>query len=54
MEAIRDEYEDGIEGRGPRIGYRLLAKKWGVSKSTIRGIVTYQKRNQWAGRWKQV
>lgn len=51
VEAIRDEYEAGLDGTGPRIGYMRLAKKWGTSKSTIRGILTYQKRNQWLARW---
>lgn len=54
VEQIRDEYEDGLAGLGPRIGYRLLAKKFKVSKRTIRNIVHYEKRNQWADRWKKV
>lgn len=54
VEAMRDEYENGLSGEGPRIGYRLLAKKYEVSKRTVRNIVHYEKRNQWADRWKKV
>lgn len=54
VEAIRDEYEAGQDGSGPYIGYRLLAKKYGVGKRTIRDIVNYRKRNQWAAKWKKV
>lgn len=54
VESMRDEYEAGLEGTGPRIGYRLLAKKYEVSKRTVRDIVHYLKRNQWADRWKKV
>lgn len=54
VDAIREEYEAGQEGRGPRIGYRLLAKKWGCSKRTVRDIVNYRRRNHWAARWKKV
>jgi hypothetical protein len=54
VEAIRDKYEAGIAGTGPRIGYRLLARQFGVSKRTIRDIVSYSSRNQWAARWKRV
>jgi len=54
VEAIRDEYEAGLDGSGPKIGYRRLAKKWGVTPSTVRNIVTYRKRNQWAGSWKRI
>jgi hypothetical protein len=31
-----------------------LAKKHGVGKRTIRDIVAYSRRNQWAARWKKV
>lgn len=51
VEQIRDEYEDGVEGRGPRIGYRALAKKYGTNKRTVRDIVNYKRRNAWAARW---
>lgn len=54
VEQIRDEYEAGVEGTGPRIGYRLLAKKFGCSKRTVRDIVNYNRRNQWAARWKRL
>ena len=54
VERIRDEYEAHPPGDPLHIGYRLLAKRWGVSKRTIRDIVSYSTRNQWAGRWKRV
>ncbi|WP_296596627.1 hypothetical protein [Phenylobacterium sp.] len=54
VEQIRDIYEAGVEGTGPRIGYRLLAREFGVSKRTIRDIVSYTSRNRWATRWKRV
>jgi hypothetical protein len=54
VDQIRDEYEDGVEGRGPRIGYRALAKKWNVPKRTIRDIVNYNRRNHWPAHWKRV
>lgn len=54
VDCIRNEYEAGLDGSGPRIGYKSLAKKWGCSKRTVRDIVHYRKRNQWAARWKRV
>lgn len=50
-ELIRLEYEAGIEGSGPRIGYRALAKKWNTSKITIRDIVNMRRRNARPERW---
>lgn len=54
VDTIRDEYEAHPPGDPQHVGYRLLAKKWGVSKRTIRDICNYEKRNQWAGRWKKL
>lgn len=54
VDQIRDAYEQGLEGEGPRVGYKTLAKRFGVSKRTVRDIVHYRKRNQWASRWKRV
>ena len=54
VEQIRDEYEAHQSGHPQHVGYRLLAKKWGVSKRTIRDICSYKTRNQWAARWKRV
>lgn len=47
-----DEMRDLYEAKA--MGYRLLAKRFEVSKRTVRDIVQYKKRNQWAGRWKKV
>lgn len=54
VDCIRNEYEAGQDGSGPKVGYKLLARKWGCSKRTIRDIVHYRTRNQWAARWKRV
>lgn len=54
VDQMREDYEAGQEGRGPVVGYRTLSKRYGVSKRTVRDIVHYRKRNQWAGRWKRV
>jgi hypothetical protein len=54
VDAIRDEFEAYPLGHPKHVGYRLLAKKWGMGKSTIRDICTYTSRNHWAGRWKKV
>lgn len=54
VERIRDEYEAHPLGHPEHVGYRALAKKWGVSKRTIRDIVEYKRRNQWVARWKRV
>jgi hypothetical protein len=54
VEAIRDAYEAGVDGTGPRLGYKALAKQYGMSKRTIRDIVHYVRRNGWADRWKRV
>ena len=37
VDQIRDAYEQGLEGEGPRVGYKTLAKRFGVSKRTVRG-----------------
>jgi hypothetical protein len=54
VEQIRDEYEAHPQGHPEHVGYRLLAKKWNIHPSMVRNIVTYRRRNQWAGRWKQI
>ncbi|TAL32084.1 MAG: hypothetical protein EPN98_14835 [Phenylobacterium sp.] len=54
VEQIRDEYEEYPQGHELHVGYRLLAKRWGISHSMVRNIVTYRRRNQWAGRWKRI
>lgn len=54
VEAIRDEYERHLPGHPEHIGYRILAAKYGVAKRTIRDIVNYDKRNQWAGHYKKL
>lgn len=51
VELIRLEYEAGIDGSGPRIGYRALAKKWNTSKITVRDIVNMRRRNARPERW---
>src|SRR5262245_26689450 len=47
VDAIRDERET----KGTK--YADLAKAYGVSKSTIAGIVTYRKRSSTLGGWKK-
>lgn len=47
VDQLRDEYEAGV------MGYRTLAKKWNVSKRTVRDIVNYNRRNTWAAKWKR-
>lgn len=48
VEAMRDRHEnDGI-------GYRRLAKEFGVDRGVARDICTYRRRNQWADRHKTV
>ena len=54
VEAMRDRYEAGVEGTGPKVGYRVLAKEFGVSKRTVRDIVNYRRRVAYAERWKRV
>ncbi|QCW21933.1 hypothetical protein JessAGP_003c [Caulobacter phage Jess A] len=54
VDAIRDEYEAGLEGLGPRIGYRALARKYGSTKSTVRDIIACRQRAQYADRHKRI
>jgi hypothetical protein len=63
VEEIRDRYEAAAELRRGvpnghhvkgELGYRALAREYGVSKRTIREIVKYNRRNVWAARWKRV
>lgn len=51
VDEIRDRYEAGRDGEGPKVGYQTLAKAYGVSKSTIRQVVNYTRWNQWADKW---
>ena len=44
VRAIRDAYEAGVDGTGPKIGYRALAKQYGMGKRTIRDILNYKRR----------
>jgi len=46
IEQIRDEYEAG------GVGYRRLSARWGISRRSVRDIVHFNRRNQWAARWK--
>jgi DNA invertase Pin-like site-specific DNA recombinase len=48
VEEIRELYEDGFSS------YRSLAKRFGVTKATIRDIVTFRRRAHYAVRWKKV
>jgi hypothetical protein len=41
-EEIRDKYEAHPPGHPEHVGYRLLAKEYGVSKRTIRDIVNHK------------
>lgn len=50
VEAIRDEYETPGPGEPGHVGYKLLARKWGVPKLIIRDICNNTKGNQRAGR----
>ncbi|CAB4198792.1 hypothetical protein UFOVP1324_19 [uncultured Caudovirales phage] len=55
VEAIRDIYEKHPVGHPLHIGYKNLMKMFpGVAKRTLRDIVNYDKRNQWAGSWKKI
>ncbi len=54
VDETRDRYEAGVGSTGPKVGYRVLAKEYDVSKRTIRDIVSYRSRNQWPGRWKRL
>lgn len=48
VEAMRDRHEhDGV-------GYRRLAREFGVPRSTARDICSYRRRNQYADRHKAV
>lgn len=51
VELIRELYDAGQEGTGPKIGYRALAKQFNTSKRTVRDIVNYRRRNVWADSW---
>lgn len=51
VEAMREDHERHPVGHPEYMGYRTLAKKYGCSKSTVRDVVNYMKRNQWAVRW---
>jgi DNA invertase Pin-like site-specific DNA recombinase len=48
VEEIRELWEDGFSS------YRTLAKKFNVNRGTIRDIVTFRRRAQYAARWKKV
>lgn len=48
VDLIRDIWEEGFAG------YATLAKHFGVSKSTIRDICRYERRNVAPTRWKRV
>lgn len=48
VEQIRELFEDGFHS------YRRLAKMFTVNRGTIRDIVTFRRRNQYAERWKKV
>lgn len=54
VEAIRDQYEAYPRGHKLHLGYKRLAQIWGVSVSSIRMIVTYERRNHWAASWRKV
>jgi hypothetical protein len=54
VEAMRERYEAFPVGHPEHVGYRQLAAEFGVAKRTARDIVNYNRRNQWAGRWKRV
>lgn len=54
VDAMRDEYENGLEGLGPRIGYRALARKYGTTKSTVRGILDYSRRALYTVRFNRI
>ena len=48
VEDMRARYEAG------GIGYKALARLYGVSRSTARSIVTYERRTSWSTRGKWV
>lgn len=48
VDAIRDDHED------LGMGYIALSAKYGISKNTIRKIVTYERRAQTPVRWKRL
>jgi len=54
VEAMRDRYEAGVDGTGPRIGYKALAREFEVPKRTVRDIVNYRRRAAYPDRWKRV
>lgn len=54
VEEMRDRYEAGLDGSGPKVGYRVLAKLFGVSKRTVRDIVNYRRRVAYPERWKRI
>jgi hypothetical protein len=54
VEEMRDLFEAHPVGDPGHMGYRVLAKRFGCSKRTARDICNYEKRNQWAARWKRV
>lgn len=54
VEAMRDRFE-AYDVEDPRHeGYRALARAFGVSKGTVRAIVTYRRRNTTPDRWKRL
>lgn len=53
IEAMRAEYEHGQEV-GPPVGYRALAKKYGVSRTHVRDLVQFKRRNTPPDRWKRI
>lgn len=51
VDAIRDAYEAGQDGTGPKLGYTKLAKMFNVPRRTVRGFCDYTRRNSWVAKW---
>lgn len=51
VDAIRDAYEAGQEGRGPKLGYTKLSAMFDVPRRTVRGFCDYSRRNSWVAKW---
>lgn len=60
IEKIRDAYEEGSPPEGVKrtrynsVGYKRLAKQFGVPVATVAKICSYARRATWAARWKRV
>lgn len=51
VDAIRDAYEAGQDGTGPKLGYTKLAAMFDVPRRTVRGFCDYSRRNSWVAKW---